>query len=184
MPCQPSAAASERAYPIDLLNDPHWETRLLGRWIPDRGTWRFEKGLLQQAKESGAMAIDIQHAASFFKRPENEIEFKPIPCNVLYERILKPIFQNTVLEKEGWALSVPIIEIYRLMSEWSSTDEGAVVVIDEINCAPMMEALLNALLMGKTPEGKRPTHTGFLVIGTLSLAILSDALILNSNHIV
>ncbi|KTC76917.1 AAA family ATPase [Legionella brunensis] len=45
-------------------------------------------------------------------------------------------------------------------------DEGAIVVIDEINSSPMMERLLNDLLMGKTPEGKRPVKPGFLVIGT------------------
>ena len=45
-------------------------------------------------------------------------------------------------------------------------NEGALVVIDEINSSPMMEKLLNALLMGTTPEGHRPTHPGFTVIGT------------------
>lgn len=44
--------------------------------------------------------------------------------------------------------------------------EGAVVVIDEINSSPMMERLLNNLLMGKTADGKRPEHPGFLVICT------------------
>lgn len=45
-------------------------------------------------------------------------------------------------------------------------DTGAVVVIDEINSSPMMEQLLNALLMGKTPDGKMPTIPGFMIIGT------------------
>ncbi|OGT26675.1 MAG: hypothetical protein A3I77_07590 [Gammaproteobacteria bacterium RIFCSPLOWO2_02_FULL_42_14] len=44
--------------------------------------------------------------------------------------------------------------------------EGAVVVIDEINSSPMMEALLNDLLMGKAPGNIRPEKPGFLVIGT------------------
>lgn len=44
--------------------------------------------------------------------------------------------------------------------------EGAIVVIDEINSSPMMERLLNTLLMGKTPEGKRPDKPGFMMIGT------------------
>lgn len=44
--------------------------------------------------------------------------------------------------------------------------EGAVVLIDEINSSPMMERLLNDLLMGKTPDGKRPLKPGFMVIGT------------------
>lgn len=44
-------------------------------------------------------------------------------------------------------------------------DEGAVVLIDEINSSPMMEDLLNDLLMGIHGD-KRPTHPGFMVIGT------------------
>jgi hypothetical protein len=45
-------------------------------------------------------------------------------------------------------------------------DEGAVVIIDEINSSPIMERLINELLIGKTPEGKRPAHPGFTIIGT------------------
>lgn len=45
-------------------------------------------------------------------------------------------------------------------------NEGAVVIIDEINSSPMMERLLNALLMGKTPDNKPPKHPGFMIIGT------------------
>jgi len=46
-------------------------------------------------------------------------------------------------------------------------DEGAVVIIDEINSAPMMEQFLNSLLMGRNPEnGTRPKKPGFFVIGT------------------
>lgn len=45
--------------------------------------------------------------------------------------------------------------------------EGAVVLINEINACPMMEKLLNSLLMGKTPENERPTiRPGFMIIGT------------------
>lgn len=58
-------------------------------------------------------------------------------------------------------------------------DEGAVVVIDEINCSPMMERFLNELLMGKRPKSSknagvadesgeqyRPQKPGFMIIGT------------------
>ena len=49
-------------------------------------------------------------------------------------------------------------------------DEGAVVVIDEINSSPRMERLLNNLLMGKKPAtlstGVQPNNPGFMVIGT------------------
>lgn len=44
--------------------------------------------------------------------------------------------------------------------------EGAIVIIDEINSAPLMERLMNALLMGKTLDNRRPQRPGFLVIGT------------------
>ena len=43
---------------------------------------------------------------------------------------------------------------------------GAIVIIEEINSAPMMEGYLNSLLMGKTLDGKRPDNPGFCVIGS------------------
>jgi hypothetical protein len=45
-------------------------------------------------------------------------------------------------------------------------NEGAVVLIDEINSSPMMERLLNSLLMGKTLDNKSPDKPGFCIIGT------------------
>ncbi|WP_165482689.1 AAA family ATPase [Legionella gresilensis] len=45
-------------------------------------------------------------------------------------------------------------------------NEGAVVVIDEINSSPMMERLINDLLMGYNDKKERPTKPGFLIIGT------------------
>lgn len=44
--------------------------------------------------------------------------------------------------------------------------EGAIVIIDEINSSSMMERFLNDLLMGKTPEGKRPDKPGFMIFAT------------------
>lgn len=44
-------------------------------------------------------------------------------------------------------------------------NEGALVIIDEINSSPMMERLLYSLLMGKL-KGQRPKKPGFLLIGT------------------
>ena len=53
-------------------------------------------------------------------------------------------------------------------------DEGAGVVIDEMNSSPMMEQYLNALLMGKHPEtGGRPKRPGFMVIGTQNPSSMS-----------
>ena len=51
-------------------------------------------------------------------------------------------------------------------------DEGAIVIIDEINSAPMMEQLVNCLLMGKTPAGRRPARLGFAIIGTQNPATM------------
>ncbi|MGQ3889158.1 AAA family ATPase [Legionella sp. CNM-1927-20] len=45
-------------------------------------------------------------------------------------------------------------------------NEGAVVVIDEINSSPMMERLINDLLMGYNDKKERPKKPGFLIIGT------------------
>src|SRR5690606_16939548 len=39
-------------------------------------------------------------------------------------------------------------------------DQGSLVIIDEINSSPLMEQLLNSLLMGKTLEGKSPKKPG------------------------
>jgi len=65
---------------------------------------------------------------------------------------------------------------YHLPASMSSTkkeellliafNQGAVVVIDEINCFPINEKLLNALLMGTTPEGQKAAYPGFMIIGT------------------
>lgn len=48
--------------------------------------------------------------------------------------------------------------------------EGAVVIIDEINSSPMMERLLNDLLMGKLPAqykiANKKVKPGFMIIGT------------------
>ena len=46
--------------------------------------------------------------------------------------------------------------------------EGAVVMIDEINSSPMMERLLNDLLMGKNPKGQvgDTVKPGFMIIAT------------------
>ncbi|MBS0289635.1 MAG: hypothetical protein JSS07_06335 [Proteobacteria bacterium] len=46
-------------------------------------------------------------------------------------------------------------------------DQGLLVVIDEINSCPMMERLLNAILMGYHPKTKQPAkHPGFILLAT------------------
>ncbi|MGL5742036.1 MAG: hypothetical protein ACRCXC_05555 [Legionella sp.] len=61
-------------------------------------------------------------------------------------------------------VSMPLPEKEALLLK--AFNEGAVVVIDEINASPMMERLLNDLLMGKSPDGKRPGNPGFMVMST------------------
>lgn len=61
-------------------------------------------------------------------------------------------------------VSMPLAEKKELLLK--AFHEGAVIMIDEINSAPMMERLLNDLLMGKTPEGLPAKKPGFMVIGT------------------
>lgn len=43
---------------------------------------------------------------------------------------------------------------------------GVAVIVDEINSSPMMERLLNSLLMGKALDNKPPAKPGFMLIGT------------------
>ena len=45
-------------------------------------------------------------------------------------------------------------------------NEGAVVIMDEMNSSPMMENLLNALLMGYDLNNKTPKRAGFIIIST------------------
>lgn len=61
-------------------------------------------------------------------------------------------------------VSTPLPQKIKLLMK--AFHEGAVVVMDEINSAPMMERLLNDLLMGQTPDGQPPLNPGFLLIGT------------------
>ncbi len=45
-------------------------------------------------------------------------------------------------------------------------DEGAIVLIDEINSCFLLEPLLYSLLMGKTLDNKRPSKPGFMIFAT------------------
>jgi len=63
-------------------------------------------------------------------------------------------------------VSMPLSEKEALLIK--AFNEGAVVVIDEINSSPMMERLLNDLLMGKNPKGQAgdTVKPGFMIIAT------------------
>ena len=63
-------------------------------------------------------------------------------------------------------VSMPLSEKEALLIK--AFHEGAVVMIDEINSSPMMERLLNDLLMGKNPKGQAgdTVKPGFMIIAT------------------
>ncbi|NDH09891.1 MAG: hypothetical protein EBY16_09885, partial [Gammaproteobacteria bacterium] len=63
-------------------------------------------------------------------------------------------------------VSMPLSEKENLLIK--AFNEGAIVMIDEINSSPMMERLLNDLLMGKNPKRKPDdvVKPGFMIIGT------------------
>jgi len=92
--------------------------------------------------------------------------------NVLVEKGFKEkSISSTVISDE-----IPKNYFYKMPVSMQASDkeklllrafhEGSVVVIDEINSSPMMETLLNALLMGYDLEGNRAKIPGFMIIAT------------------
>jgi uncharacterized protein YjbI with pentapeptide repeats len=62
-------------------------------------------------------------------------------------------------------VSMPLAEKEALLIK--AYDQGLIVVVDELNAAPMMERLLNDLLMGIPPPGSTQLpKPGFLLLGT------------------
>jgi len=84
------------------------------------------------------------------------------------ERTLNQKSEDIKDEKVFYHLKLSMSKTDREKLLLKAFDEGAVVVIDEINSSTMMERLLNDLLMGKNPYAAdpRPKHPGFMVIGT------------------
>lgn len=68
-------------------------------------------------------------------------------------------------------VSMPLDEKKKLLIK--AFNEGAIVLIDEINSSTMIERLLNDLLDGKNPDGRPADNPGFLVIGTQNPATMS-----------
>ncbi|MCF6765038.1 hypothetical protein L3V82_04560 [Thiotrichales bacterium 19S3-7] len=88
--------------------------------------------------------------------------------------VIKTMLSNGLKEGKDFYLlpiSMPLEEKKRLLLK--AFDEGAIVVVDEINSAPMLEELLNALLMGKNLQGHIAEKPGFMVIGTQNPASFS-----------
>ncbi|WP_298628173.1 hypothetical protein [uncultured Legionella sp.] len=61
-------------------------------------------------------------------------------------------------------VSMGLIEKQNLLLK--AFHEGAVVFFKNMNSSPVMEQWLNDLLMGKTPDKKRPLKPGFMLIAT------------------
>ena len=84
----------------------------------------------------------------------------------------KSLSDRTLFDKPYYLMpvSMSVDEKEKLLLK--AFDEGAVVVIDEINASPMMERLLNDLLMGQRPKRNDgsmvpvDTKPGFMIIGT------------------
>ncbi|MCF6766708.1 AAA family ATPase, partial [Thiotrichales bacterium 19S3-7] len=90
------------------------------------------------------------------------------------EIVIKTMLENGLKEGKDFyklPISMPLAEKQKLLLK--AFNEGAIVMIDEINSAPMLEELLNALLMGKNLQGERAENPGFMVIGTQNPASLS-----------
>ena len=68
-------------------------------------------------------------------------------------------------------VSMSLIDKKDLLME--AFNKGAIVIVDEINSSPMMERLLNSLLMAKDENGNRPAKPGFMVIGTQNPASMA-----------
>ncbi len=74
----------------------------------------------------------------------------------------------TIKDKLFYRMSVSMTLTQKQALLVKAFNEGAVVMIDEINSSPMMERLLNDLLMGKKPGGQQegPVKPGFMIIAT------------------
>ncbi|MGE3317836.1 MAG: hypothetical protein AB7I18_00960 [Candidatus Berkiella sp.] len=95
----------------------------------------------------------------------------------IYDALLKEGYQQIPIEQAGTLQEIPTKGFYVIPASLSfkkkrevllaAFNEGLPVVIDEINSGPMMEQLLNSLLMGEHPETKQgPNNPGFLLLGT------------------
>lgn len=101
---------------------------------------------------------------------KSEVVIESLVANGYHEAYLD---KAPIPEKPFYRLPINLCADEKKRLLLTAFHQGAVVVIDEINSAPMMERLLNDLLMGKTSEGERPTNPGFLVIGTQNPASMA-----------
>lgn len=65
---------------------------------------------------------DERKLASFFERHGRAVVFDPLPLAVIFEQILKPVFENTSLSTEATNLCEPIFNIYAFLCAQSTTE--------------------------------------------------------------
>ena len=84
--------------------------------------------------------------ANFFKRHGKAIVFEPMPVEFIYGVILKPVFDNTLLEDKTVVIAAPLLDVYNYLCKCSST---------ELLISPrelQMMALLTLLAIEKQPS--------------------------------
>jgi uncharacterized protein YjbI with pentapeptide repeats len=141
----------------DLLNLRQWR--------------RNQADSLNQAQKCGGLGgIIIEGAPGIGK---SELVIAALIAHGYQE--VHDVTRSTNLENPFYRMpvSMPLIEKEALLIK--AFNEGAVVIVDEINSSPMMERLLNDLLMGKNPKRingiiEKP---GFMVIGTQNPATMA-----------
>ncbi len=74
--------------------------------------------------------------ARLFERHGNAVVFQPLTANVVYEKILKPIFSGTLLESRLAELSAPLLDAYNLMV--SLSDDKILVTPRQLKFIAMM----------------------------------------------
>ena len=131
--------------------------KTLCQYLHLRASRREHIGDLNEAQSYGGLgAVIVEGEAGIGK--------KALVNDVLSHFRLKKDLDYVVLNP-----SIPFCQKKVILI--NAFDAGHVVIINEFNTSPMMEGLLNCLLMGKSPEGLRPKNPGFLIIGIQKPAI-------------
>jgi|GEM_PF-1255157 len=60
--------------------------------------------------------------APFFQRHGQALVFDPMPLEFIFEKILKPVFDNSILEQDALGITQPFLEVYRYLCERSTTE--------------------------------------------------------------
>lgn len=77
---------------------------------------------------------DERNLPKLFEINPNLVVFDPIPADALYEEILKPLLENTVLESQSREIAEVIFDIYRTVLSYSNTK----ILISPRECQSMV----------------------------------------------